>query len=300
MSNRYSIYPASFVHAGGTLTLGQIGAARPSMNSNIDEVIVGGTVDRGANILQVAAPSATLSSHDLTNIFATLSPSAGLSCTGNCIFQYQKRADQAVYAGAGTNFLLTATKGFLMPTRLAARDSGAAALEMMFHALYDGTNPPYAATVSQNLTGTAAFSSRFYHGPVYVNGVQITGTIGVSIDFGIRVTPVYEDGVVFPTLLHITARTPTINIQFAKLDVASTIGSMFIGALAGTVACYFQKGSPSGTRVAAATASHAKISAATGSWGIDDVSVQENDDATASVVVRPTAALAVSVATAIP
>lgn len=300
MSNRYSIYPASFVHAGGTLTLGQIGAARPSMNSNIDEVIVGGTVDRGANILQTAAPSATLSSHDLTNIFGTLSPSAGLSCTGNCIFQYQKRSDQAVYAGAGTNFLLTATKGFLMPTRLAARDSGPAALEMMFHALYDGTNPPYAASVSQNLTGTAAFNSRFYHGPVYVNGVQITGTIGVSIDFGIRFTPVYEDGVVFPTLGHIHARAPAINIQFAKLDVASTIGSMFIGALAGTIAVYFQKGVNSGSRVAAATTEHCKISAASGSWGIDDVSVQENDDATASVIVRPTAALAVSVASAIP
>ena len=69
MSNRYSLYPATFVHSGGTLTLVQLGAANAAMNSNFDEITPGGMVDRGAVVLQTAAPSATLSTADLATAF---------------------------------------------------------------------------------------------------------------------------------------------------------------------------------------------------------------------------------------
>jgi len=300
MSNRFSLYPSSFVHAGGTLSMVQLGAARASMNSQFDEHIVGGAVDRGAVILQQAAPSVDLESADLATIFGVVSPTVGLSCTGNCIFQYQKRADQGVFAGAGTNTLATATKGFLLPTRLSASNGGRASLGLNFHALFDGTNEPLVFSQNQNLTGTPTFTSAFYGQIVYVNGSVVDSLLSASIDFGLAVVPQYEDGVVFPTLMSIVARTPTISLTFASVrHTIHTLTTAFIAALGGAIGVYFFKGVASGKRVANATTSHCKISAATGSWGADDISVQGNDDATLTVTVRPTAALAVSVASAI-
>jgi hypothetical protein len=70
--------------------------------------------------------------------------------------------------------------------------------------------------------------------------------------------------------------------------------------LSGVLAVYFWKGSDAGSRVAAATASHCKISGATGVWSDDSIKASNNDDGTVDISVMPTGTLTVSVASAIP
>jgi len=301
--NRYSLYPASFVHGGGTLSLIQINAATADPGSQMDEIIPGGLVDRQAVIMATARPSCTFSTADLATVLGTVSPTAGLNCTGACKLHYQQRADQGVFSGGSNNIQIAATKGFLMPSRITASGSGQATCDLMFYPLYDGTNFPLIATngVSLSSAPTPAYNSVFYQGPVYVNSAQIEGLISVSVDLGLRYSTILPDGYVFATQGSIVARTPTISLTFLKADmVATNIGSMFIGSLAGTIAVYFARGVAGGTRVANATTSHCKISAATGALGPGSVSVTGEDDATVTVTVWPTAALAVSVASAIP
>lgn len=301
MSNRYSIYPARFTHAGGTLHLPQMGRARDSANNQLDEIIVGGSVDRGAVILQTAAPSADLETADLVTVFGTISPTAGLKCTGACELQYQLRAEQAVFQGGATNVTLNATGGFLAVTNLAASGSGRATCGLRFFPLFDGTNQPVIANNSVALEGAAAFNSAFYQGPCYINGVQVNGLVGQSIDFAIGFGPDYADGDVFPRRGFIRGRMTLINLTFKNLaHISAVFGSRFISALSGTIDVYFVKGKASDIREPNASTVHCKVSAASGAVTPDDVDVQGNDDGTVTVSVRPTAALAVSVASALP
>jgi hypothetical protein len=300
MPNRYSGYTASFNAA--SLVLNQIGGARKMSGSRIKEIVPSGMVDRAANVMSAADPACQIQTDDLTTALGTISPTAGYNCTGVSKFQYQKRADMGVFSGAGANVLATLQLAFMFADTLAAAGDNEARLALNIVPLWDGTNDPVAFSASQNLSGTApAFNSHFYLGPAYLNGSQLTGLLSTSISFGIGFSCVRADGDPYCRAGSIIARRPMFKFTFEHLDmVSATIGSFFHGSLGATMAAYFRKGSSGGVRVADASAVHCKVSCAAGTWGPDDVGVQEERDGAVSITVRPTGSIAVSVASAIP
>lgn len=302
-ANRYSIYPASFVHGGGTLDLQQMEDFSVSVNAQRSAIIPGGAVDQ-AHIGIASGPSeATLGTRDLDTYFGTGSPSAGLSCTGACTFRKQERANGSTFASSTAHNTWAAQKGFLKPNTLTASqdDEQGAKLTLGFTPLWDGTNALLTAAdaVDFATAPAPAFASRFFLGPVYHNSTQIEGITDVNIDFGIEYSAKMFDGDAFPKTGAIIARRPTIT--FTTVDASDIYALGLYGQAITTLAVYLQRGVASGTRVAAATATHCKVTFSTGDFGAEDIAVSgPTEDGTISFTAMPTAVMTLALNSAIP
>lgn len=300
-TTRYSIHSALFNSSG--LTIAQMGSQSFDPGQTLDEIIPGGALDRGAVIVGSTNPMVSLSTRNLTTVFGTVSPTVGYNCTGSSVFYYQQRASGGGFTGGSTFITVTAAKGFLQPMRLSASSGGtqAANLDLTFHALFDGTNIPLVQAGSAASGAAPGFTSAFYLGPVYVNSGQLEGVTSTDVDFGIQFDKIWPDGNIHPTSGSITSRTPVFSATFLRQEmIDSTIASFFSAVAAGTIAFYYYKGANGSGRVASATTEHCKVSATAGVLTPDRCSVTGNEDGTVTVTARPTTAIAISVASAVP
>lgn len=312
MSNRYSIYACEFNIGEFALSLPQVRSLGTRTGKNMATIHASGTIDPGAHLLSTARPIIQIATHDLLSVFgdadAPISITAGADVDGDAYFGYRRREPGGAFASTNLHSLMVVEAGFLHVTELSAsadsQDPAEATIE--FVALSTDGGNPFTFTDDQALSAISApvFSSAFYHGPAYLNGVQLPGLIRTTVRPGIEHTARYCDGGAFPRRLasSINRRSPAIELQFLKVDmIDNVIGNLVVNAFATTLAVYFQRGSTNSEgRVAAATTEHLKISAAAGSFGADDVSVADEDDATLTLMVQPTGALSLSIASAIP
>ena len=312
MSNRYGLYSA-FFDAGATgLALNQLRSIGTRTQKQILSIHPSGSIDPSVHVMSSARPVMQFGSRDLATIFGAATPvsiTAGLYCSDASTFMYRRRVAGGAYSSAAEHLVQTVRAGFLHCSEISAdaesQDGAQATLEFVALSV-DGRNP-FTITDDQSIPGALtapAYNSVFYHGPAYINGVQLPGLISTRVRPGIDFRARIADGGTFPlnTLSSISARRPMIELSFLKLDMLdSVIGALTTAAFSTTLATYWWRGSNNGEgRVAAATASHIQISAAAGSWGPEDVSVQDEDDGTTTITVMPTGTLSLSAASAIP
>lgn len=298
---RYSSYPFTCT-TSGAFALRQIDSQSVQPNAVKSQIVPGGAVDRAHVGLSAANPVIPITTRDLLTVFTAVAPSAVLAFTSGTL-RWQKRAEASTFDASAVHESLTIPKGVLVPGNLTAsqQDAEGASLNLSLMPLYDGTNPIFTRNTSVDLSAvtTPTFVSRYYMGPVYINSVLVPNIERVSIDFGLGYSRKAFNGSPYPTEGSVITRLPTMTFTSTAISIDNAV-SMFARALAGTIAIYFQAGASASDRVAAATTGHIKISATAGEWCTDSISVQGNDDGTASFTVQPTAALAVSVASAIP
>lgn len=304
--DRFSGFTATFVHAGGTLAINQLGNATVNTNRNITTVKASGSVDPLAQVIASGAPMATIGTRDIATVFGVVSPTAGLACSGASTFNYQKRANAGVFSGSTTNTKLTAQTGFLCPDTLSAQGDSPAELTLKLYPFYDGTNEPFLPANSVDLSGVTApaYNSVFYLGPLYLGATQIEGLTQTRVDFGINFSQIPMDGNVYPKEGMITVRQPSITLTVLKMSsIVANFTNFFHYAVASdAIKVYFAKGvhGTSAARVAALTTSHCKVTVATGALGAEDVTVADENDATITYRVNVTSTIALSVASAIP
>lgn len=301
--SRHGIFPASF----DALDITQIQSVSIQSGTNKSMITPGGAIDTAAVIHTFADPRVSFETHNL-GVLSTASPTVGLAVETEAALRYQQRLDGGTFETGAEHLGIGATKGFLYPTRIRSRqdDPNGAVLEMMFVPLYDGTNAILTFDATSDFDSgvpTPAFVAQYFHGPLYIGGVQIPGMQSYDIDFGIEYRTVRQDGQLYPTAGYIVRRRPQIQVTLTNAAYLATRG-FFPSAYTSTgVAIYLPKGVHGGDRVAAATTQHAKISSVTGELSGDDLSVQDNGDATHTYTINPSGAtptLAVSVASAIP
>ena len=301
--NQYSNYPCSFVGAGPTtLNLTQFDECALEPGSSIDEIMLPGSLTRAANMVASAAPKARIRLPDLATFFGTVSPTVGFKCTSGATFRFQQRADGGTFTGGSSNLTVTSALGHLYPDTLSAAQGQPASLEAIYCALWDGSTNPLVPNATQSFSGapTPAFGSKFWLGPVYINGVLIEGLTKSSVNFGVGFETIPTDGDPFPRKGLIRVQKPSITLSFRRADVApGTISSLFGAAAAGTVAVYFYRGLNNSTRDFGQS-THCKVSMATGFLRPDDLGAAGEEDGTFNVTFLPTAALAISVASAVP
>lgn len=304
-AKRFSIYPASLVHAGGTLNLAQLQAFRVGPAPAIKRVYVGGAVDPKANILTRGDPRVELGTRDLTTLLTTLNPLTGLASFGaGATFRLQERDDgESVFLSGLTHETFVVNKYHLVLNSISAQqdDQDGLLANLTCHALYDGTNNPIIHNTGVDFAAAPApaFASEFWMGPVYHNAVQVEGITGWSVEFGVQFTPFRTSGAVWPTQGYIARRQPVLRATSLKVDVVANLVKE-LRALAGTFAVYGWKGADASHRVAVGSGVHLKISCAAGAWGDDEIAATENDDGTFSAVIMPTGTLAMSIASTIP
>lgn len=303
-SKRFGIYPATLVHATGSVSLSQLDRVEFRPNVSRAEIIPGGAVDRAHVGIASASPQVMIGTRDLSGFFGGVSGTTGLalatpSSDSTTLF-FQERSDAGTFESGTTHEKYVVRTGFIAPQQLTASqdDEQGASLTATIWALWDGTNEPITRASASALSGAPAFSSRFFLGPVYHNGSQIDGIIQTTVDFGIGYVARAFNGDPYPRLGSITTRTPRITFTVAKLDDLASL-SMFGRGITSSFAVYYWKGMANATRVAAATTEHVKISCSAGHWGDDTIQVSGNDDGTAEVTVLPTGTLTISTSSAL-
>lgn len=304
-AERFTLFPCSFVHAGGTLDLAQMEGFDAEPKATIKRVYAAGAVDPKAHLLTVADPAVRFRTRDLTTLFGAISPLTGLVSTGaGAAFRLQERDDgTAIFLSGLTHETFTLAKNFVTIDSLSAAqdDRDGAVCECTCHALYDGTNLPIVHNTGVDFGAVAApaFTSEFFMGPAYHNSVQLPGILRHSVEFGVGFSPFRRDGASFPSKGVIVRRSPVFKLTCQKMDEVAAL-SKFIRALSGVFATYFWKAVDNGVRVAVGSGVHLKVSAAGGMWNDESLSASENEDGTATLNVMPTGTLSYSIVSTIP
>lgn len=313
MSERFSGYSAFFDDGASGLLLRQLRSFGTRTQKSMHTVRPLGTLDPAAHLLSMARPISNFQTSDLATVLGSggVSLTTGFDVSDGATFMFQKRLTAGAFTSADEHVVQTVEAGFLHVTEISAdaetQEPAQCSLEFIAMAASDGGNPFSFSNDDQAIPAALSapqFSSTFYLGPAYYNAAAMPGLVRSRVRPRIVHTARMPDGGAFPrrTASSINARNPAIELTFLKLDHANAIvGDLVAAAFASTLAVYFQKGSTNNEgRVAAATAQHIKISAAAGSWGADDVSVVDENDATITIMVMPTGTLSLSAASAIP
>lgn len=297
-ADRYSLFSASFVHAGGTLDLTQLESQGLNTVSSIRSVRPGGSLFNGAHILSTANPRFRFRTADIFTVFTAFSGSCFLACSGGHTARWQKRLSAGAFATSTAHLTQTTPKGILHITGIDASidSTEGAVMELEYIALStDGTNP-ITDTPSVNFASAPApaFVSQYFLGGVWNGASQVTSLQRASFRPGLRWTTRRADNGVFPlySLTSLSAHDPMISLSFLDMGLPYAMGSQFLSIVGAAIKGYVQRGTTAANgRIAAATSGHAKISCTDASWGADDMSVQGEDDGMVNVSVFPTAAL---------
>lgn len=307
-AERFSGYPARFGYSTAqTMDIVQMMGAELDAGNTKTDVIPSGAVDRLAVLTPRQDPEFRIRTRDLATTLATVGLQTGRCFDEASTFFYQERADCSTFEVGFTHPARRTQKGFMFPDSITAEqdDEEGAVLSLMYRPLKSGSSPLVEHLADQPLTGVGApaYVSAFFLGPVYHNSAELLGVTGWTLTLNSEVQTAPRSPGGEPDFASITRRTPEISIRCPKVDNFDTF------KLAGTPvntswAVYLQRADPTNGqgdgRIAPATASHIKISGTSGDWDTRNLGVEGQDDALMDVVLRPTGALTVSIASSIP
>lgn len=300
MGNRYGIYTAS-LFGGSTLTFNQIHGQDISPNLQIEEHIVAGAVDRAVNVIMSGGPEVPLRTHDLAGACG-ISATAGFKATTGARFRMQKKDPQGTFASGSSHVFVDSTLGFGVLQSIAAQQGQLAEAIIRYMALFDGSNPPLTASVSQSLSGvTAPAANGLYTlGPLKIGSTFFTDLQGASFSTGIELEPKSGDGYPYPTNCFIKSRKPRLTLSAIDPELLDTIGSALHAQLGVTIKQYWRKKATGQTGlVADDQTSHICLTISAGSWGPSSVSGSGGDNVSNPIEIIPTGTISLASGVAI-
>lgn len=204
----------------GSLTVKQMTDGRFALNGQVVEGLDASGLDVAQFYGGPCAPGWQGTSRDLGGVFASLSPSAGLSiAAGTITLPFRARSNQSTFAGSSSHPTVSCANGLVVPRRVTVnREDGATvALEAAFRST-DGTDPITFATSAT--INADAHNARWHLGPVTVNGgAGIAEVVSVDIDFGIQLLVERFQGN-YPERIYIQRRRPRVSLTFQDMDEA--------------------------------------------------------------------------------
>jgi hypothetical protein len=217
------------------------------------------------------------------------------------------RTPGGAFATGGSHLTQTTPKGFLhivsIDVDIDSETGGEAELEYIPLSVA-GENPiTNTVAVSFAAAPVPAYMSQYFMGGQWLGASQVEGLTRLRVMPGLTFTSRRSDGGVFPRYgaSSITAREPSKEMTYLNAALPQVMGSFFTNLLGSTVKSYLQRGTAvADGRIAVGTASHVRFDVAAGSWGHDNISVADENDALVTVKVMTTGLLAVSLGVAIP
>lgn len=295
----YDIYPAIFQG----ITINNIQQVDPS--PGVKQLIhtAGGAVDPSVIAMAFAEPSVAIKSCDIKNILTNVGLLTGLEISSSATMQYQRRGGTSdLFSGAGANVTLTSVLGRLILEEFGAdqdSDMGIDAMLKYYPLSSDGLTAPLIFNSGASLSGSASVAEVYTLGPAVIEGSEFAGLQKCRIKTGIEYQVKRSGGSVFAQDGTIRKRNPVIEIEAFNASFLGYTG-MYSKKLTSGVTCYFQKVDPGAGPVAHGSAVHLSVSASTGTYVVEGLSVQKEGDANLRITIHPTGTLSKSVATSIP
>ncbi len=264
----------------GSLTLKQVTRGSFSYNATPVAGFQSGMLDVTEYFGGPAEPRARFSSTDVGGVLAGVSATAGLSVSAGTIsIPFQKRSNQATFAGSTSHNKVTGANGLIVPISATASQDGDASvdLECVFRST-DGTNP--VTISSSNSLAGLAFNKMWTLGPVSVNGYTIEEAISATITFGIGITTKRFGGLNFPQRIYVVTRRPEISITFNDYNELANFTAAHTVMTAAIV--YFRNRSGA-TFAADNGTTHCKFSFGDGIAQLDAMEASNEQDGTATL-----------------
>ena len=274
------------------------GVDNMSIDPAVQEILehAAGAVDPSyvATMANEAMITATVS--DIATALSNIDALGGLSVVSGATNEqlvcfFTKMASNGTRASGSNHFKVTANKALVIPKTLKATQGEKATLDIEVHALYDGSNAPLVYNDSVALVDAPSLDELFTVGKATINGTDLDGITGITIDFGLTVQKEMSDGDYWPTFAAITTRQPRIELTTREAVSLSTFGLAGTAQTSSATAVYLRKISEQGTRVADATAEHIKLSlsSAQGMITVGQTGGSNNAPSDCTVVIRPVA-----------
>lgn len=182
----------------------------------------------------------------------------GKSVTGtDSLILYSQKAQSGGGRMTGANHLkYLINEALLVPVSLQA-GSDTATLTANIIPISNGTYNPIVYSGTAALSGTISASEVFFAGPAKLNGTAIS-VQSISIDFGLTVNAVKDNGLADATMIHIGTAKPVITITTTDIDTANNFSR---GAAIGAnkAIFYLRAGIKGGSRQADTTAAHLRF-----------------------------------------
>jgi hypothetical protein len=255
----------------------------------------GGAINPHAHILSTANPRFSFRTCDLLTLHTVMGSNWYVYCSGGHVARYQLRLEGGAFATGTSHLTQSTSKGFLHITEISVdidSDEGAYA-QLEYVPLSAAGENPITNTDSVNFATAPVpvFTSQYFMGGLWLATTPVLGMTRYSFRPGIAFGARRSDGGVFPRAdgASIQAMDPMYDLTFLNAAFGSDIGTSFLTVLGAAINGYLQRGTTAvDGRIAAATTSHIRHTAADGSWGTDNLSVSGIDDATTQVMVMPT------------
>lgn len=264
----------------GALTLLQIERGSFTFNEQAVLGTASGMLDPAEYYGGPCDPRATFSTTDIGGVISAVNAQTGLAvAAGTISIPFQKRSNQATFAGSSAHDKITAANGLVIPVSASVSQDGNATfdLETIIRST-NGTNP-ITISSGQSLS-SQAFNALWTLGPVSVNGTAIEEVVSARINYGITVEVKRFGGLNFPQRVYITMRRPSIDLtfhDFAELQGFAAAHTVMTGAIV-----FFRKRSGA-SFVADDTTGHAKFSFTDGLIGMQPLEAANAQDGTATV-----------------
>lgn len=270
----------------GSLSLRQCSTANYSPGGNAMVARMSGAVDPSLIAGGQATPKATFATGDLYSLLTSLGVTDGLSiASGTIVLPLQERLQGSTFAGSAAHKTLTAANALVVPMSIDASQQGDFAsgnVEVNFRST-DGLTDPVTINSSQSLSAQA-FVASYKMGPVKARigadgaVAQIPGITSQSWNPGLQVGVRSFDGGIWPTLLTINQRDPSLDLTFEDSTALSRFNATYTSIT--SITGYLRKCSDGGTFVADGTSQHISLTLTGGLAMIQSIGAQQNADGT--------------------
>ncbi len=264
----------------GTNVINHVRSIGPKFGVQKMEIIPSGAIDRLAIAEAFRDGVAQVTTGDLIELLAWLSPLNGYALTASpaTLLQFQQRADGGTWMGSGSHATITSPKVFVCLDEISATQDAkeGASAKFSIYLLTDGTNPALSMQVAQNLSGTIAVNDLFKLGPVTYEGSSVLGVESVVFRTGIKVSTKRSSGMIDPDVASIVERRPMIEVKGSNLSLVSGVGTNVSAMSSGLSATF--------TNTAGGMAVNVVVSLTGGVYTASGVNVSGTGDAQGSIV----------------
>lgn len=213
--------------------------------------------------MSAMAPTLNFQTVNLDNAFDAISFPCKTLETDSILTAYAWHMADGGTRASSNNRSYAINKGIAIMQSLNAAYQQDATLDIMAHAVSDGTNDPIEIADTVTLT-SGADASRFTLHSIGIGSASrltLTGAMSVMCDFGCEVRTDGADDDISPTHSNLVVAKPVIRINGANVKWCSDSGIPYAGKHGLTTYSYFylRKYDLGGTLVATATEEHIKV-----------------------------------------
>lgn len=253
----------------------------------------GGVVDPSFVAVGTVTPMISVTISDIATALANMGinglcfPNSTVITTVDLYFT--KLALCSPRASGSSHFRIRMNKGLIVPKTIESQYGQVATLTLEIHPIYDGTNAPLGFTDSVALPHTPSIDELFTLGPSKINGTEVDGVQGRTINFGLTVGKVGASSDIYPTFVAIERREPTIDVRTLTVPSLSTYGLTGTTQSSSDSLFYLTKmAEGGGGRVANGTSEHISVSVDEGLIKLGSASASNNQRAEVGLTVVPT------------